>query len=293
MIESTFPAIKHCIFLYNDQLVWSEINPTDLYSIYEYLVGILFPTVIESEVSNGGTVLRNAFGLDSSPHGAFVTGPATTHPVAPNVYIFNNETCVKYQLIVYRAERSTLCMFIEGKRSRRAWFQYVPLNTQWISYTDSTEPLSPDTYNELNVFIGPQLSSIGSEIGDHAAVNTAQMNATTPTGSSTGPRFLFFNELNLKHSGTLHMNKSNQPKQSWVPAEVMNLIADLYEPTKHSNAPAEETVLKTRKDWWIVKRTNNWRHFYVIINKSSTLLEVTEEARGLFDEHAKDVFFDK
>lgn len=149
--------------------------------------------------------------------------------------------------------------------------------------------MSTDTYNELHVFIGPQLSSIGSEIGDHEAVTNTQMNATTPTG----PRFLFFNELNLKHSGTLHMNKSNQPKQSWVPAEVMNLIADLYQPTMHSNAPAEETVLKTRKDWWIVKRTNNWRHFYVIINKSSTLLEVTEEARRLFDEQAKDVFFDK
>lgn len=150
-----------------------------------------------------------------------------------------------------------------------------------------------ETYNELHVFIGPQLSSIGSEIGDHEDASNAQMNSATPTVSSSGPRFLFFNELNLKHSGTLHLNKSNQPKQSGVPAEVLNLIADLYEPTKDSNAPAEETVLKTRKDWWIVKRTNNWRHFYVIINKSSTLLEVTEEARRLFDEQAKDVFFDK
>lgn len=160
-----------------------------------------------------------------------------------------------------------------------------------IFYTDSAEPLSSETYNELHVFIGSQLSSIGSEIGDHEVATNAQINAATPTGS--GPRFLFFNELNLKHSGTLHMNKSNQQKQSWVPAEVMNLIADLYEPTMHSNAPAEETVLKTRKDWWIVKRTNNWRHFYVIINKSSTLLEVTEEARRLFDEQTKDIFFDK
>lgn len=98
----------------------SEINPTDLYSIYEYLVGTLFPTVIESEVSDGGAVLRNAFAQDSSHHGAFVTGPATASQVTPNVYIFNDETCVKYQLIVYRAERSTLCMFIEGRRSRRA-----------------------------------------------------------------------------------------------------------------------------------------------------------------------------
>lgn len=139
MIESTFPAIKHCIFLYNDQLVWlviddvlvhqqyflcpicrSEVNPTDLYSIYEYLVGTLFPTVIESEVNDGGTILRNAFAQDSSHHSAFVTGPGTAMPVAPNVYIFNDDTCVKYQLIVYRAERSTLCMFIEGNRSECA-----------------------------------------------------------------------------------------------------------------------------------------------------------------------------
>lgn len=76
--------------------------------------------VIESEVSDGGAVLRNAFAKDSSHHGAFVTGPGTDLPVAPYVFIFNNDTCVKYQLIVYRAERSTLCMFIEGKRSRCA-----------------------------------------------------------------------------------------------------------------------------------------------------------------------------
>lgn len=30
MIESTFPAIKHCIFLYNDQLVWLVINDVNV-----------------------------------------------------------------------------------------------------------------------------------------------------------------------------------------------------------------------------------------------------------------------
>lgn len=54
----------------------------------------------------------------------------------------------------------------------------------------------------------------------------------------------------------------------------MNLIADLFN-DKNSNNTNEESVIKTLNDFWIVKKSSNSRHFFVIINKSSTLLEVT------------------
>lgn len=77
----------------------------------------------------------------------------------------------------------------------------------------------------------------------------------------------------------------------------MNLLADLFNEATVADASidpvAEETVVKTLNDYWIVRRSSNWRHFFVVVNKSSTLLSVTEEARAIFDEHAKKVFFDK
>lgn len=141
----------------------------------------------------------------------------------------------------------------------------------------------------MHSFVGPHLSRIASEIGENYNSGMA-LNAIP----ASGPRYLFFNELSLQHSGTLHLNQSNKSKQSSVPTEIMNLITDLYESSGTTgNAPAEETVLKTLNDYWIVKRSVNWRHFFVIINKSSTLLEVTEEAKRMYDEHAKNVFFNK
>lgn len=75
----------------------------------------------------------------------------------------------------------------------------------------------------------------------------------------------------------------------------MNLLADLFndEDDASGDPVAEETIVKTLNDYWIVRRSSNWRHFFVVVNKSSTLLSVTEEAITIFDEYAKNVFFTK
>lgn len=162
----------------------------------------------------------------------------------------------------------------------------------------STE-LSDDTYHELHTTLRAQLASIGTAITEsQAAASLTELSGmsgtpTTPSGTQSGPRFLFLNELNLKHTGTLHINHSRPPKQNVVPADVMNLLADLFDESINGEPMAEETVLKTLNDYWIVRRSSNWRHFFVVVNKSSTLLSVTEEARAIFDEHARNVFFDK
>lgn len=120
MVESTFPTIKHCIFLFNEQLVWSEINPTDLYSIYEYLIGSLFPKITQNTL--GGVSLSRQSSIvslssvDTSHYGSFVTGPdkfPNTFTV-PKVNIFNDGKSVTYKLVIYQALSATLCMFLEG-----------------------------------------------------------------------------------------------------------------------------------------------------------------------------------
>lgn len=254
--------------------------------MYEYLLGTLLNGDSVTELQQGAASFSAAASLQQ--HGTFITGPSnesrefTASQPAPVVYVFNEGRCQQYHLVVYRASKATLCLLF------------------------AAPPSTIETYNELHTFIGPQLLSISGEIDDfvvqqlsvNAAASQSNGNAVA-AATAAGPRFLFFNEMNMKHTGTLYVGGvgaktvATVMKQSYISPEVMNLLADLYEPTRHSNAPAEETVVKTLNDYWIVKRTANWRHFYVIINRSATLLEVTEEARRLFDEHARNVFFNK
>lgn len=163
-----------------------------------------------------------------------------------------------------------------------------------------TSTFSDATFNELHNALSSQLNSIGSAIIESQAnYALSELSLGNPP---SGPRFLFLNELNLKHTGTLYLNPSRSTQSSAkslsaIPNDVMNLLADLFNETNDANGSsepvAEETVVKTLNDYWIVRRSSNWRHFFVVVNKSSTLLSVTEEARAIFDEHAKNVFFDK
>lgn len=148
------------------------------------------------------------------------------------------------------------------------------------------QTINDDTYYELHKFIGPQLTSIANELADDQLTTTDDSGELLP-----GPRYLFFNECNLQHSGTIHLN-NKLPKQSHLPTDIMNIITDLYANSDGLNS-SEDTVVKTLNDFWIVRRTSNWRHFFVVINKNSTLLEITEEAKLLFDKYANNVFFQK
>lgn len=146
-IESTFPSIKHCIFLFNEQLVWyghsptsrghtlsvidlqlcdfhrSGINPSDLYSIYEYLASTLFPRSAEDDLRGGSLTRsqRNSYAncLDSH-YGAYLTGPehfSDNCRPAPLVYIYNADRCQLYRMIVYSALSAAMCLFVGGESS--------------------------------------------------------------------------------------------------------------------------------------------------------------------------------
>lgn len=253
MIESTFPSIKNSIFLYNEQVVWSGINASNLFSIYEYLIGTLFPKTSQTELQGGS--IPKSYSMSTSHYGSFVTGPEIYENCikVPKVYIYNEDRHQTYYLVVYRALSATLCLFVEDK-----------------------EPINDDWFQELHTFIGPQLTSIASEIGETFLAESTSQNLNINGMSldqTDGPKFLFFNELNLKHEGTVHLDHRKY-RNSTIPVEVMNLIADLFN-DKNSNNTNEESVIKTLNDFWIVKKSSNSRHFFVIINKSSTLLEVT------------------
>lgn len=98
-------------------MIRSGINPNDLYSIYEYLTGLLFPKCSAEDV-RGGSLTRNySNGLDTQ-FGAFLAGPTTQSDNCkkpPTVYICNDGQCVVYKMIVYNALSGTLCLFVKGK----------------------------------------------------------------------------------------------------------------------------------------------------------------------------------
>lgn len=300
IIQSRFPAIRHCILLSDERLVWSELNPDDMYAVYEYLTQHVFPHTVRS-IARSPTAVSGVGGDSSGTgehhhhYGAFVTAPAKfQNSVAiPRVHVYNSRggdsdanvsdahaevaPCEVFDLVVYRSGGTSIGMFF-----------------------DTSVALTDDTYHELHTFIGPQLTTIGAAIIDGTASDAQQQahqqataDESTDSVAAGGPRYLFFNELNLRHTGTLHLNGARPPKVAAVPTEVMNLLADLYDDDANGCGATEETILKTLNDYWIVRRSSGWRHGYVVVNKSSTLMSVTEEARAIFDEHASNVFFDK
>lgn len=112
MIEATFSTIKTSVFLYNEQVVWSGINATDLYSVYEYLTSEIFPSL------QAGNSLTRSYSLDSPQCGAFVTGPEHFDKSirVPKVYVYDDDNkCETYDLVIYRAFSATVCLFVEGK----------------------------------------------------------------------------------------------------------------------------------------------------------------------------------
>lgn len=159
------------------------------------------------------------------------------------------------------------------------------MSCQFISFNIflDAKPVEKDICQELHSFIGPQLSNIASEMCEEFNHVTSEMAAQNDEKAGS-PKYLYLNDLSLKYSGNLHLDKNCQPN-------VMNIISDIYRDYRSDGVL--ETTVKTLNDYWIVKQTTNWRHFFVIINKNLTLLEVSEEARKIIDQHVKDVFFEK
>ncbi|XP_058066803.1 vacuolar fusion protein CCZ1 homolog [Anopheles bellator] len=246
MIEATFEPIKHCIFLYSDQVVWSGINPTDLYTMYEYFHSPMFD-------------------LNASPD------------QARTVYVSEKGKTKRYTLMVCRkVQNITLCLLLDSAENEQS------------------------LYHELNAVVNPQLTSISSDIGAHLQSAGESSHGFSCSGSNkedpaSAPKFIYFNELNLQHRGTVPLGPAQYQTVAGtsLPNDVMNLIVDLLDDVRgNATNVADETIVKTHDDYWIVKRSvSNERHVFIILNKSSTLIDVTEETKKILDQNVKGVFF--
>lgn len=91
----------------------SEINPTDMYSLFEHLVNEILPKAskLTSRSQSHSEI------LSGSGSGTFVTGPAkfTDCSPIPTVHIFNYDECQRLNLVLYKMGLSVFGMFFDGE----------------------------------------------------------------------------------------------------------------------------------------------------------------------------------
>ncbi|XP_017004196.2 vacuolar fusion protein CCZ1 homolog [Drosophila takahashii] len=279
MLGETFPVIKQSIMLYQEQvLCGGKLKPEDLYCLHSYVI----QHVLKAEVSSSSMAVSPSLkrSISECQVGGFVRnkekGEGDDQEVAseedyPLKVCVTLEKQVKpYYLLIYRALHITLCLFLDA---------------------DQPAP-KQELYDELHGYMAPQLTSLARDITSELT-KEAVGGATGQENSEMSPKYLFINEQSLQH----HTNFQRHLPQG-LPRNVLSIIADLANPSgkeEMESAPAEELQVKTTNDYWIVKRRCNYRQYYVILcNSKATLLDVTQEARRIFEQElTDDVFFDK
>ncbi|XP_012273187.1 vacuolar fusion protein CCZ1 homolog [Orussus abietinus] len=263
LIEAMFSQVKYTAFVYNDQLVWSGLEPEDMQVVYHYLVTRLLPAHLEKELYGGSVPRQSPSPFTSSHYGKFVTGPASIHEpsgTVPKVFINYNTKPVSLYLIVYRSLSATICLFVDGKSS-----------------------LVMDFFKSLDTFLGPQLTTLVSAVAEQCSKHTSP-------AAELYPKYVYFNKLNLAYKSTIHSD-NRRCSNVLVTSEVLRVMTDINNDMDRLQN-AGEIVIKTMSDFWVVGKLSNLRKFFVVIQvKSSTLIEVEDEVKRICDEELKGIFF--
>lgn len=230
----------------------SGVEPNDMKTIYQYLIGTLLPANMEAELQ-GGSMPRNC----SSPfaslhHGRFITGPsnlknAKTIGKVPKIYLYGDKESSIYHLVVYRALSASICLFVKGDGE-----------------------LTLNTFKELDEFISPKLTTIVSDIAEYCSKQVL-----TPSSiPENSPRFIYFNKLNLAYKSTAHLD-NKQTGNIACTKESLRIMADMNS-KKQLLGHSGEVIVKTMNDYWVVGKTSNAREFYIAINqKNVSLIDIS------------------
>lgn len=95
----------------------------------------------------------------------------------------------------------------------------VYINTASLSISASFQ-LNLDFYKKLDIFLGPQLTTLVSDMAEQC-----NRNATT-TNTEVHYKFVYFNQLNLAQKSTVHLD-NRRTGNVCVSHEVMRLLADI------------------------------------------------------------------
>lgn len=265
LVEAMFSQVKYTAFLYNDQVVWSGLEPEDMQVVYNYLVSTLLPAHLEKEL-HGGSMPRNSPSpFTSSHYGKFITGPSSINEQSiigksPKVFINYSTKPVSLYLVVYRSLSATICLFVDSKTN-----------------------LLMDFFKSLDSFLGPQLTTLVSCVAEQCAKHVI----VTPESST---KYLYFNKLNLAYKSTIHLDNRRCSNVLTTP-EVLRIITDIYNDTNRLKE-AGEIIIKTISDYWVIGKLSNLREFFVVIQqKSASIIEIDDEVKRLCDKQLKSIFF--
>lgn len=116
---------------------------------------------------------------------------------------------------------------------------------------------------------------------------------------SLAERYIYFNHKNYRFHACIYDSATGQKenRKTQLSSCVMNLLCDLY--TKDIEETDEnalinnerETIIKTFNDYWICSRNFNNRSLYLILHKSSTLIDIADDSQRLLSEIVKNVYF--
>lgn len=268
LLECSFSTVRYTSFLYNDQLVWSGLEPDDMQVLYRYLVSSVLPAQMETEFQ-GGAVPRQASSFSALHYGRFAYGPpnlqGTDIGEIPKVHLKNDENPIVCHLVIYRALSATVCLFID---------EHVKLDLEF--------------FQRLDVFLGHRLTSLATEIAEQCSHSTS-----TTSSIESGAKFVYYNQLNRAQKSTVHLDNRRSGNIS-VPIDVLKILADLNADFMDRKPTTGETIVKTMNDYWIVGKLSNLREFYVVIHqKNANLIEINEEVKKLCDSQFKSIFFNE
>ncbi|XP_065331648.1 vacuolar fusion protein CCZ1 homolog [Cloeon dipterum] len=263
-VEASFPTVHSSAILFNDQLVWSGIDPCDMQLIFHYLVTNLLPNFLETEIE------------PSRPRvvGRYVTGPATSAvkdelscSSIPRLFLSSGQNVY---LVVYKSMNATSCLLLD-------------------SYSTPT----PEFFRRLDAFLGSRLAQISEELAASCSKSSIQSPGSSSLGSSLSPdspKFIYYNTLNRATKSTIHLDGRKCGLVS-VSQELIKLLGDVHSDKERLKA-CSEVILKTKNDSWVAGKFANLREFYVVLNtKNANLIEISDEVKRMCDLHLKSIFF--
>lgn len=127
-------------------------------------------------------------------------------------------------------------------------------------------------------------------------LNAASSKAATDDASQE--KYIYFNHKNQRFHACFYDNDSatshREGRKTQISTSVMNLLCDLYAKEEDEGeliSSEKETIIKTFNDYWLCCKSYNNRSLYLILHKSSTLIDIAEESQRLLSEIVKNVYF--
>ncbi|XP_022920945.1 vacuolar fusion protein CCZ1 homolog [Onthophagus taurus] len=267
-MECEYPIINHTLFMYNEHVIWSGIEPEEMQTLYQYLVNILLPTYTQNELQ-GGSMPRNPSSPFSPVHyGRFVNVKSTDCVgKLPKIVLTKNNESTYYNMLIYRTLSASICLFIE----------------------DGQE-VTGQIIKSLEEFMGPKLVGIVSDIAEYYSKQNASSALMANTSFEVSPKYIYFNKMNLAYKSTTHLDKIQTGNLS-CPKDCVKIMADICA-RKSVDDYASETIVKTLNDNWIIGKRSNLREFYVALQqKDANIKDISGEVKKLSENQLKGIFF--